>query len=457
MKAISINDIIKATKGTIINCDNNKIITSITTDSRKIEKGCLFIPIIGQNFDGHDFIEQAFEKGAICCLSSKKDNYSKNIIYVKDTKKALGDIARFYRGLFDVKICAITGSVGKTTTKDIIASVLSQKYKTLKTQGNFNNDIGLPLTIFNINEEHEAVVLEMGMNNFGEISYLTNIAKPDVAVITNVGVSHIENLGSREGILKAKCEIFEGLKSTAILNADDDMLINIKNDPNFIRFNKIWFGTNDSNDFYVDNIIDNGIEGISCTIHNCDKYFDVNMSTPGKHMVLNALAAAAVGTVFGVEAKDIKKGIECFLPTGMRMEISKIPEYEITLINDSYNANPVSTMASIDVLAKSNGLKTAILGDMFELGSFAPTLHYNVGKYAAKNKIDNIICIGELSLNMYKGAMSVKDNGVYYYNNIEEFFKAIEYNMFLKGQTVLIKASHGMAFSRIADRLRGGI
>ena len=454
MRNINIGEVCCAVEGELSRCGyEENIISSITTDSRKIEEGGLFIPLTGDRFDGHDFIKQAFEKGAQCCLSQKPVETDKTVIYVKDTKKALLDMARYYRGLFDLKVCAVTGSVGKTTTKDMIASVLEQKYSTLKTYGNFNNEIGLPLTIFNIEDSHEAAVLEMGMNSFGEISRLTSVGKPDVAVITNVGVSHIENLGSREGILKAKCEIFEGLSEngTAVLNADNDMLSTLKGKE---RFNTIWFGIEDKSGFYADNIEEMGIEGVRCTIHAGNDVFDVFIGVPGRHMVLNALAAAAVGKAFGLNANEIKKGIENFKPTGMRMEVSTVP-FGFTLINDSYNANPVSAKAAVDVLSKSGGIKTAVLGDMLELGDFAASLHYDVGKYTAQKGIDNIVCIGDISINMYDGARSVKTEGVYYFSTLDEFLQSGLDKILIKNSTVLIKASHSMAFEKIAVRLRG--
>ncbi len=454
MKSFNIGDVCAAVKGSLSMCGMEEtVIKSVTTDSRKIKEGCLFIPLKGKRFDGHDFINQAFEKGAVCCLSEKNIDCSGVVIYVEDTRKALLDLASFYRGLFDIKVCAITGSVGKTTTKDMIASVLSQKYNTLKTQGNFNNDIGLPLTVFNLEEEHQAAVLEMGMNNFGEISRLTAVGRPDVAVITNVGVSHIENLGSREGILKAKCEIFESMDENgiAVLNGDNDMLSTLKGKE---KLKTIWFGIEDKSGFYADNVTEKGIEGVSCTIHYKGKSIDVSISVPGSHMVLNALAAAAVGYCFGLSMEEIKKGIESFVPTGMRMEIKKMP-CEVTLINDSYNANPVSTKAAIDVLAKSEGVKTAVLGDMLELGDFAEKLHFEVGRYAAEKRIDNIICIGKISESMYKGALSVKKEGVKYFKSLDEFFDNGFNDLLIKDSTMLIKASHSMAFEKIAERLQG--
>lgn len=448
MKSITLGEIAKAVSGDFAgNCDIK--INSITTDTRKITKGCLFVPLKGEKFDGHDFISQAFEKGAVCCLSHKND-IGGNVIYVKDTKKALGDIARYYRGLFNIKVCGITGSVGKTTTKDMIYSVLSQKYRTIKTQGNFNNDIGLPLTVFNIEEDTEAAVIEMGMNNFGEISYLTKIACPDVAVITNVGVSHIENLGSREGILKAKCEIFEGLpkNGTAILNADNDMLVTLMGKT---THKTIWFGIENRKDLFAENIETKGIEGVKCTICANGTKFDVNIGVPGDHMVLNALAAAAVGFEFGLSCEEIKAGIESFVPTGMRMEITKTKN-NITVINDAYNANPVSMKAAIDVLLRADGEKTAVLGDMFELGDFGPKLHFEVGQYAAEKGIDNIICIGSISKNMYDGALSKNGHAVYF-EDTDSFFKNGFELVSKADTTVLVKASHSMQFEKIAEKI----
>ncbi len=452
MKPITLEAIAKAVNGKISDEKyNNIIIKNITTDTRKIAEGDLFIPLKGENFDGHNFISQAFESGALCCLSAENIEIDKPCIYVSDTRVALRDLAEYYISLFDIPVVGITGSVGKTTTKDMIASVLMQKYNVFKTEGNFNNEIGLPLTVFRITDDTEAVVLEMGMNSFGEIHNLSKIARPDIAVITNVGVSHIENLGSREGILKAKCEIFDYIKNdgTAVLNIDNDMLKTLEGKTNF---KTLWYGIENKKDIYADNIIKNGVESISCDIHMDNEIFNVCIPVPGEHMVLNAMAAALTGKTLGLSISEIKRGIEEFVPTKMRMAVFKT-ENGTTLINDAYNANPVSMKASIDVLSGVEGEKIAILGDMFELGDFAEKMHYDTGVYAAEKNIDKIICIGNISKSMYEGALSLGGNA-FYFETQEDFFENGFEKLINKGATVLVKASRGMHFEKTAEKIQ---
>ncbi|OUQ59930.1 hypothetical protein B5E58_02245 [Tyzzerella sp. An114] len=452
MKPITLKSVAQAVNGKISDEKyNDVVIENITTDTRKISEGDLFIPLKGENFDGHKFIEQAFEKGALCCLSAENTESEKAVIYVSDTRKALRDLAEYYISLFDIPVVGITGSVGKTTTKDMIASVLMQKYNVLKTEGNFNNEIGLPLTVFKITEDTQVAVLEMGMNSFGEIHNLSKIAKPDIAVITNVGVSHIENLGSREGILKAKCEIFDFMKDnrTAVLNIDNDMLQTLEGKT---KFNTLWYGVENKKDIYADNIVKNGVESISCDIHMKDENFSVYIPVPGEHMVLNAMAAALVGNKLGLTVAEIKRGIEEFVPTKMRMAVIKT-EKGTTIINDVYNANPVSMKAGIDVLSGGEGEKICILGDMFELGQFAKEMHYDTGVYAAQKKIDKIICIGEISKSMYEGALSLGGNAFYFETQDEFIEKGIE-ELVSEGATVLVKASRGMHFEKTAEKIQ---
>lgn len=449
---LSIREVVTACRGRLICGDDEVVISGVSTDTRTIEPGMLFIPIRGENFDGHKFIDKAIENGAAAVLTELGGEYSVPAVRVEDTRRAMGRLASYYLNKLNIPTVAITGSVGKTTTKDMVASVLAKRYNVYKTQGNLNNDIGVPLTVFALKPYHTAAVIEMGMNHFGEISYLTSIVKPDVALITNVGVSHIENLGSREGILKAKCEIFEGLKpeGTAIVNGDDDMLSTLRGSLKGL----VMFGTNTSLDWYADNMRERGLEGIDCTIHGngSSVCFDVSISVPGRHMVLNALAAAAAGYALGMSAEEIKAGIEDFKPTKMRMDI--IHSGDLTIINDAYNSNPVSAMAAVDVLAAEEGVRCAVLGDMFELGSFAPKLHYELGEYTAKKGIDIIVAVGELSRELYEGAKQVRNKNVYYFKTQEDFLENI--GSIIRGKmTVLVKASRGMKFEKTTEKLRG--
>ncbi len=455
MKSLLLDEVLQAVNGTLVNKKEDITILNVSTDSRNIADGDLFIPIKGENFDGHKFILSAFEKGAVCALSQVDVDTDRTYIKVDDTKKALADLAEYYGSLFNIPVVAVTGSVGKTTTKDIIYSVLKQKFNAIKTEGNFNNEIGVPLTIFRIEEDTEAAVIEMGMNHFNEIHNVCKIGRPDVAVITNVGYSHIENLGSREGILKAKCEIFDFLKDGGlkVLNGDDDMLITLKGKEKDTCF---YGMENKECDFFADNVVEKGIDGISCDIHKGNESFSVDIKIPGKHMVLNALSATAVGDYLGLSFEQIKKGIESFEPTKMRMDIIKTDDY--TIINDVYNANPVSMMAGIDVLAKSEFRKVAILGDMFELGDFAPKLHFEVGEYTVEKNIDVIICIGEISENLYKGALdraskeNIKTDNIFYFKTQEDFFDKMD-SILKKEDIILVKASRGMKFEKTIEKI----
>ncbi len=448
MKALSIKEIAAATGGRIVN-EKDITIKNISTDSRKIDENTLFVPIVGERLDGHSFIRQAVGDGAAAFISQKEIDTDSVYVLVDDTTKALGNIAAYYRSLFDIPVVAVTGSTGKTTTKDMIAAVLSVRYNTIKTMGNFNNHIGLPLTVFNIDESTEAAVLEMGMNHFGEISYLGRIAKPQTAVITNVGVSHIEHLGSREGILKAKCEIFESLSpdGVKILCGDCDMLSKLRDKEPSAYF----YGLGAENDMYAEDIRFLSLDRTEFSVVADGEKITVRMNASGEHMIKNALAAAAVGKRLGLGLDEIKKGIESFVPADKRMNVIKTEKY--TIINDTYNANPQSVKAGLDVLAKIQGRKAAILGEMLELGKDSSEYHKDVGRYAAKLGIDVICAIG--NKNVMDLALAATFEGakkVFYYETKEEFFANVK-KILKRGDTVLIKASRGARFEEITEGL----
>ncbi|MDR2940119.1 MAG: UDP-N-acetylmuramoyl-tripeptide--D-alanyl-D-alanine ligase [Clostridiales bacterium] len=458
MVGLSIQEIIDAVSGELIFNPSTKNsfldikVSGVEIDSRKCLQGKLFIAIRGENFDGHSFIEGAFDKGAVCCISEKYINISRPYIKVADTKEALLLLAGYYRRLFGIKVVAITGSSGKTTTKDMVAAVLSQKYNTLKTSGNFNNEIGLPLTIFKINPDTEVCVLEMGMNHFGEIHNLSKVAAPDIALITNIGVSHIENLGSRKGILKAKTEIFDYMGSSGekILCGDDDMLKTLPGQ------NIIFYGSNSDNNFYAANIIYNGLDGVTFDINSGSNSFNVCLKKPGKHMVLNALAASAVGAALGLSNEQIKNGLESFEASDMRMEVIKSAGY--TILNDVYNANPDSMKAALDVLSHAPGRKICILGDMLELGSQSPPLHNEVGEYAYNSGIDIIISVGDKAYNIYEGAAKLivvsdtENQRAIYFEGAGALFENLN-KILQKDDTILVKASRGMHFEEIVENI----
>lgn len=429
----------------------NTEVTGIAIDSRKVKKGGLFIPIRGERVDGHSFIPEVMKAGALACLSEERiEEPMGPYILVESAKTALRQIAAYYRQSLDIKVVGITGSVGKTSTKEMIASVLKEKFSVHKTAGNFNNEIGLPLTIFDITKEHEIAVLEMGISDFGEMHRLGEIAKPDICVITNIGLCHLENLGNRNGILKAKTEIFSHLhgKGTVILNADDDKLAEIRE---IGGKHPVWYGKH-KGDAYATEIEPLGMEGIRMKMHLNGESNTVMIPIAGEHNIYNALAAACVGAVCGMSFEEICRGIEHVETISGRSNL--IQKNGITVIDDCYNANPVSMRASIDVLSQASGRKIAILGDMGELGKDELALHAEIGRYAAEKKIDLLFCVGELSKEMVQAAGKVKSSHTYtiHFNTREDLISYLPL-VIKKGDTLLVKASHFMQFSKIVKAL----
>ncbi|MFI3172612.1 MAG: UDP-N-acetylmuramoyl-tripeptide--D-alanyl-D-alanine ligase [Eubacteriales bacterium] len=462
MKNMSLIEVTEACNGVYVGVDSlkNSTVTGVTIDSRKVEKDYLFIPIKGARVDGHDYISHVIESGALCTLSEKNlGAVTHPYILVDSCEQALKDIAEHYRISLGIPVVGITGSVGKTSTKEMIASVLSQKFNVLKTAGNFNNEIGVPLTIFNLREEHDVAVLEMGINHFGEMTRLSKIARPTIAVITNIGQCHLEFLNDRDGVLKAKTEIFEYLQpnGSVILNGDDDKLATIYSvDENVPHF----FGLNPVTDFpsiYADNIINLGLEGTTCSIHLTDeRIFSCTIAIPGAHMVLNALAGASVGMELGLSDDEIKNGIEALVPVAGRNNLIKTDM--LTIIDDCYNANPVSMKASLDVLSTATTRKVAILGDMGELGINEIAMHEDVGRHAVLSGIDVICCIGSLSQHIADSASASistlnSNTLVMHYDTIDEFLSTIT-DVISIGDSVLVKASHFMGFPEIVAALR---
>lgn len=430
--------------GTEIQSD--KIITKISTDSRDIDENTLFFAIKGERFDAHDFAKQVEENGAAALVCHKKVDVSCPVIYVEDTKKALLDLSSYYRKKFkDLILIGLTGSVGKTTTKEMTACVMSRKYNTLKTEGNFNNEIGMPKTLFRIDDTVECAVIEMGMSEFGEISALTNAALPDGAIISNIGVSHIENLGSRDGIFKAKMEMLEGLKKGGplVLNGDNDKLSTVKTD----EFNVIFFGIeNEKCDVRATKIQEHDLQ-TDFTVTGIYGEQKVTIPTVGIHNVYNALSAICIGANFGISLEDAAKGLKDYVPSGMRQRIKQVGG--ITFIEDCYNASPDSQKAAINSLCTvATGRKIAVLGDMLELGSYTETAHRTVGEYAAKQKIDILFTLGENSKFM---ADSARKNGlsrVFEFSDKESLANALLETV-QDGDTIIFKASRGMKLEEV--------
>ncbi len=438
---------------------------SVVLDSRLVEPGGIFIATRGEHVDGHSFIDQVFDAGALGVICEEAPVQPKGAyILVEDSFLALKDLAEYYRSQLDIKVVGITGSVGKTSTKEFVASVLSQKYRVLKTEGNYNNEVGLPLTVLRIREDCEVAVLEMGISDFGEMHRLSKIAKPDVCLITNIGQCHLENLGTRDGILKAKTEIFDFMQKGGqiCLNGDDDKLVTIREVRGSIP---VFFGCGSNNAVYADNYENRGLIGSRAQIHMkgiaghdaCS--FEAEIPLPGEHMLYNALAATAAGMLFGLTAEEIQEGIRTVKAVDGRSHVIRTDR--LTLIDDCYNANPVSMKAALDLLHMTElsevfedaARKVAVLGDMFELGTDEAALHREVGVYAAKKQIDVLVCVGNLCKYMYEGAQAVRSVTNCYYFEDKEALEAQMDTVIQDGDLVLVKASHGMHFEELIKML----
>lgn len=455
---LTIEAVVNAVQGKVLNQEalvplNTTCIEELTTDSRKEMKQGLFIPLKGERFDGHDFISSVFDKGAIATLTMNEDVIDEKLvtILVKDTGKALLDLANFYRKQFNLPVIGITGSVGKTSTKEMIAAVLSGKWHVHKTEGNFNNEIGLPLTLFKLKKEHEVAVIEMGMNHFNEIHNLACCSLPDVGVITNIGTSHIENLGSREGILKAKLEILEGLNPEGILiiNGDNDLLGALDKLP----VSKITYGLQPCNDYWAEDIRSEG-EFTMATVHSPKQTYAIRIKALGEHMVYNTLAAIAIAEYYQLSEAEIHRGLASYAPAKMRMQITNL-ENGITIMDDTYNASPDSMKAALKVLKdyETKGRKVAVLGDMFELGEFAPNLHAEVGAFTSRLGINVLISIGQLARHFDEGYKNTSLGSAYYFETKEAFCKQLK-NLIQEGDCVLFKASRGMHFETLVEEVR---
>ena len=450
MKNMTLEHIAAVCGGTYIGneADKTRDIQGAVIDSRLVEKDYLFIPVRGEKVDGHSFIPSVFEKGALAVLSEEKlEDPAGPCILVENTLDAMKKIAADYRRGLDIKVVGITGSVGKTSTKEMIASVLAQKYNVLKTEGNLNNEIGLPLTIFKIREEHQVAVLEMGISEFGEMDRLSTMANPDICVITNIGLCHLENLITRDGILKAKTESFAHLTpdGIAVLNAAK------------VAETEEGTKTLAEKTVYATNVEAVDLTGTKAAILYPSKEtggevtMEVTIPIAGEHNVYNALAAVSVARELGLTCDEMKRGIESVQTIGGRSNL--IHKNGITIIDDCYNANPVSMKASIDVLSNAPGRKIAVLGDMGELGAEEKQLHYMVGEHFAGKGIDALYCVGTLSQEIAKAVRTCSSKTeVHHYEDKADLIKDLVKEV-QSGDTVLVKASHFMGFPEIVKEL----
>lgn len=447
MTPCTVREICDAVGGTLLQSSDVSV-TRVSTDSRSIPEGALFVPLAGERFDGHAYIGKAMESGAAGCLTARTPDAllpGKFYIQVSDTRLALKALASWYRGKFDLPVVQVTGSAGKTTTKEMIACVLGRHFCTLKTQANFNNDIGTPLTLLELAPEHQAAVIETGMNHFGEIRYLGEMVRPDIAVITNVGDAHIENLGNtRQGILRAKCEIFENLApdGVAVLNGDDPLLNTVTLPQRILRC-----GTGAGCDVRVTEVDDRGLEGVACTVTTAKTSYRLETSSPGAYMIYPLAMAAAIGEYLGLTAEEITAGAADYVPVGSRMHLIPVDGQRL-IIDDCYNANPQAMAEALRMLAKSrHRRKVAVVGDMGELGELTEQAHRDVGTLARELKLDAVVAVGEKMR-----ALRETDPSALWFPDTASALPALP-DLFVGDTAVMVKASHAMHFENIVKEL----
>lgn len=454
MQRMTLQEIAEAVDGKL-NHDSKLSVDEISTDTRKISPGCLYLALSGERFDGHDFIEKAFEAGALVAISSREMKTEHPVILVEDTRLALGRLAAYYKEKHSLFTVGVTGSVGKTSTKEMIAAVLSRKYRVHKTQGNFNNDIGLPMTLLGIEPAHTAAVIEMGMSALGEISYLSKLAQPDLAVITNIGVSHLENLGTRENILKAKLEILDGMKPDGkiVLNGDNDMLKTLE-EAELLKDRAVWFGLEARQGMvWAENVLEENDSTYFTFVYQGKRYPAV-LPAIGIHNVYNALAGFCVGILSGIAPEEIVEAVKGYQNAGMRQSIQ---EYDgIKVIADCYNASPDSMRSALDVIRKveCGGKRFAVLGDMLELGPKSAELHFEVGRLAAQAGLNGLICCGEQSAEIARGAEEHGLKTVFHTVRKAEAAEWLQENL-RKGDAVIFKASRGMKLEELITTVFG--
>ncbi|SCJ97147.1 UDP-N-acetylmuramoyl-tripeptide--D-alanyl-D-alanine ligase [uncultured Eubacterium sp.] len=454
MNEITIAEIEKATCGTLIAGCRDHRINNVCTDSRKAREGDLFVPIVGEVHDAHKFIPQVIEKGCGALLTAEESAASWegcDVVLVEDTTKAIQALASYYLEKLKLKKIAVTGSVGKTSTRDMVYYVLSEKYRTGKTAGNFNNDIGVPLTIFSFDDSMEAAVLEVGMDHAGEIHRLVDIIRPDIGIITNVGISHIENLGSREGILQAKLEIADYFDAgnTLVINQSNDMLGSAALPD---TYTVLRVGLEEEAQFYVHDVEDYGEAGICYDLTADGKDYKIKLGIPGAHNAVNSALALAAAVKVGVTIEEGIAGLAKIQLTDNRLTIREIRG--IKIIDDTYNAAPDSMKSAINTLVNTSGTrKIAILGGMNELGPDSPIYHQEVGRYAGEKKIDLLITVGEKARDIAKGGMeTLERKKVMHFDTKEQLYEQLD-NMFAEGDIIIVKASRSMEMEQVVERI----
>ncbi|NPV52919.1 MAG: UDP-N-acetylmuramoyl-tripeptide--D-alanyl-D-alanine ligase [Firmicutes bacterium] len=466
MTVLSAREVIEATGGTLAAGAVAAQFSGISTDSRGEVAGRLFIALQGPHFDGHDFVSAAFAGGAAGAVVSKDVGVGdvgaaggqvRAVIKVRDTLQALWDIARHIRARFAIPIVAVTGSTGKTTTKDMIYCLLRRRFKTLKTEANYNNEIGLPLTLARLDGTFEAGVVELGMRALGEIRALVSIARPDIGVVTNVGVAHMELLGSRENIARAKAELVEALPlhGAAVLNADDPFVIGMRDKT---RARVITYGVDRDADLQASDIRSLGVDGVSARFHYRGRHHEVVIPIPGRHNVYNALAAAGAAIALDFDLSTIADGLRDFVPAPMRMQISRTDQ-DVLVINDAYNANPVSVKSALETLRELGGgrRKIAVLGDMLELGDLRDEAHMEVGRCVVGFDVDILMTVGDSArlIAIEAGRAGMQASRIRHFDEALDALPALLAGV-RPGDAVLVKGSRAMGMERLAEALVSG-
>lgn len=447
MTPCTVRELAAAVGGAILQ-DNGAVVTEVTTDSRRVPENALFIPLVGERFDGHDYIGGALAQGAAGCLTAEMPETlaaGKCYIKVDDTRLALKALASWYRRRFDIPVVQVTGSAGKTTTKEMIAYVLARKLSTLKTQANFNNDIGTPLTLLGLAPHHEAAVIETGMNHFGEIRYLGEMVEPQIAVITNVGDAHIENLGgTRQGVFQAKCEIFEHLAEggLAVLNGDDALLNTVTLPQTIVRC-----GKSGHCEALVTDVEDRGIEGVGCTVTYRGETYRLETDSPGRYMIYSMAMAAVIGQHLGLGAEDIRQGVKDYAPVGSRMRLSRCSG-ERLIIDDCYNANPQAMAEALTMLSTSRySRRIAVVGDMGELGELTEKAHRDTGVLTKELGLTAVVAIG-----VKMKALTDGNRDALWFPDVKSAMDTVK-ELFTPHTAMLVKASHAMQFEHIVEEL----
>ncbi len=450
MKLLTVEKAAEVTGGRYVGPETGKCarIESVVRDNREVTPGALFVCIRGERVDGHDFAPAAWESGAVCCLCEHEPKGEGPFILVPSATAALRRLAAYYRSLFTIPVIGVIGSVGKTTAKEMAAAVLSARFNTYKTPKNLNNDIGVPLSLLQMGEEHEMAVIEMGISDFGEMTVLAEMVRPTACIFTNIGYCHLEQLGDTRGVLRAKSEVFPYMprNGLAVVNGDDELLRELEP-----GIPKCTFGFGEQNDFIARDVENRGEDGVDLTIAYAGGSFRAHIPGYGSHLPLAALPAAALGKRFGLSDEEITAGLGAYTTVEGRSRI--IDTGYIRIIDDCYNANPNSVTAAILSLTKMEGRKVAILGDMKELGRQSRELHRGIGALAGE-KLDCLICCGGEAENIYKGLIAGGSETEAWQFPLKDALLSVLPSLIRKGDNVLVKASHSMHFEELTEELK---